>query len=264
MKKILSILLAVAFLTTLFACSPKVEQSLSSDSPMESSGSVSVSVPKYSLINSDLYYRDDKECIGYRVAIGDDATEEEMRIVFDDLCAADSYYLHTVWYYGLPSDVEAIGSFSVGMLEETVSGASPEFTPCTYGVELIESLRARASDDKAKSDGTRSVPEFNVMQEALVPDNVFYPVDEIIFTTTAEENGLDDTPFFAEGEIVSRFDAKGYDTIQLSTDTGDIYISSVLESFPEISEGDVVTVFFLYGGYSNALDGPAGNFVYLE
>ena len=76
-------------------------------------------VPEYSLINSDEYVQGGETGIGYRVAIGDGATEEEMRAVFSDLCSGDVYSLHTVWFYGLPGDVEDIGSFSVGMLEDT-------------------------------------------------------------------------------------------------------------------------------------------------
>lgn len=110
----------------------------------------------------------------------------------------------------------------------------------------------------------RTIPDFTFMQEALVGENYFSPVDEIIFSTPASENGLGDSAFWVDGEIVSRSDVEGYDTIQLSTEYGVLYISAAFIDFPEIGEGDHATVFFVYTGYSNALDGPCGVYVYHE
>lgn len=146
-------------------------------------------VPEYSFINSDRYVQNGTTGIGYRVAIGDGATEEEMRAVFGELCSADSYDLHTVWFYGLPSDVEDVGSFSVGMLEEKSRGAEPVFTPCTYDADTIAALRERGAETE-QSDEARSIPRPSIQQEALVEENRFYPVDGAIFTTAADENGL--------------------------------------------------------------------------
>lgn len=182
-----------------------------------------------------------------------------MMAVFLDLCSGDSYALHTVWYYGLASDVEAVGSFSVGMLEEVSPGGDPKFTPCTYDKELIASLR-----EKAEAGGLRSIPDPSFKQEALVPDNSFSPAPPEIFSTTAEENGLGDTAFYADGEIVSRSSVSDYDTIQVSMEAGDLYISAVLVDFPEISEGEAVTVYFVYTGWSDKLGGACGAYVYSE
>lgn len=110
----------------------------------------------------------------------------------------------------------------------------------------------------------RTIPDFTIKQEALVEENYFQPVDEIIFSTPASENGLGDTPFWVEGEVVSRSDLGGYDTIQLSTEYGDLYISAAFIDFPEISEGDEATVFFVYSGFSDALGAPCGVYVYHE
>lgn len=220
-------------------------------------------VPEYSLINSDEYVQGGETGIGYRVAIGDGATEEEMRAVFSDLCSGDVYSLHTVWFYGLPGDVEDIGSFSVGMLEDT-SGKEPVFTPCNYDADLIAALRAKAKSPEESGDAARSIPSPTIKQEALVENNRFEPVDEIIFSTPASENGLGDTPFWVEGEFESRSDLGGYDTIQLSTEYGDLYISAAFIDFPEISEGDEATVFFVYSGFSDALGAPCGVYVYHE
>ena len=90
------------------------------------------------------------------------------------------------------------------------------------------------------------------------------PVDGAIFTTAADENGLADTPFWVRGEIVSRSDVGGYDTIQLSTEYGALYISAVSVNIPEIDEGAEITVYFVYSGFSDALDGPCGVYAYHE
>lgn len=110
----------------------------------------------------------------------------------------------------------------------------------------------------------RTIPDFTFMQEALVGENSFSPVDEVIFNTPASENGLGDSAFWVDGEVVSRYDVEGYDTIQLSTEYGDLYISAAFIDFPEISEGDETTVFFVYSGFSDALDAPCGVYVYHE
>lgn len=259
MKKALCLFLVLSLLSLLPACSsgggdaPPPEVSSSSEMPPDA--------PEYELINSDEYVQGGKNGIGYRVAIGDDATEEDMRAVFSDLCSGDSYALHTVWFYGLASDVETIGSFSVGMLEEVSPGSDPEFTPCTYGEELIASLRDQGGDSVGD---VRSIPDLSIMQEALVPDNSFSLAPVEIFSTTAEENGLGDMAFYASGEIVSRSDVGGYDTIQVATEAGDLYISAVLVDLPEISDGEAVTVYFVYTGWSDSLGGACGAYVYSE
>lgn len=261
MKKALCLFLSLFLVVFLPACSsdsgnaPPPEVSSTAETPP--------AVPEYDLINSDEYVQNGKSGIGYRVAIGDDATEEEMRAVFSALCSGDSYALHTVWYYGLASDVETVGAFSVGMLEEVAPGGYPEFTPCTYGEELIASLRGQGSDMNTAGD-VRSIPDLSITQEALAPDNSFSPAPAEIFSTTAEENGLADMAFYADGEIVSRSDVGGYDTIQVATEEGDLYISAVLVDLPEISEGEAVTVYFVYTGWSEKLGGACGAYVYSE
>lgn len=110
----------------------------------------------------------------------------------------------------------------------------------------------------------RSIPDFTIKQEALVGENYFEPVPSEIFSTTAEENGLADMSFYADGEIVSRSDVGGYDTIQVATEEGDLYISAVLVDLPEISEGEAVTVYFVYTGWSDMLGGACGAYVYSE
>jgi len=111
---------------------------------------------------------------------------------------------------------------------------------------------------------TRSIPNPTVMQEALAPNNSFEPAPSEVFSTTAEENGFGDMAFYAEGTVVSRFDASGYDTMQVTTAEGDLYISAALIDLPEISEGDSITVFFIYAGWSDSIGGACGTYVYSE
>lgn len=108
------------------------------------------------------------------------------------------------------------------------------------------------------------IPDPTIQQEALSPDNYFEPVNDVIFNTTAEENGLADMPFYAEGEVVSRSNVGGYDTIQLATDEGDLYVSATLVPLPEMSAGNHVTVYFAYAGWSDSLDAACGIYVYSE
>lgn len=110
----------------------------------------------------------------------------------------------------------------------------------------------------------RKISNPTFQQEALVPDNYFEPVNGLIFNTTADENGLADSAFYVEGDVISREEAGGYDTIRLSTPDGDLYISAVSVPFGEIAEGDSATVFFVYAGWSNSLEAPAAVYVYHE
>lgn len=110
----------------------------------------------------------------------------------------------------------------------------------------------------------REIPSPTPMQQGLVPDNFFAPAPEEIFTSPASENGLADTAFYAEGTVVRRFDLAGYDTIQLSTENGDILISATFIEFSNLSEGDQATSFFLYTGMSTDYELPCGIYVYHE
>lgn len=221
-------------------------------------------VPPYSFISADRYVSGGKEGRGYRVEISESASEEDMRAVFADLTSGDGYPLHTVWFYGQASDVDAVGAYTVGMLEEVSPGSAPVFTACTLDAATIAAFRDKASGETAAAALARSIPSPSFTQEALVPDNSFSPAPAVIFSTTADENGLADSAYFAEGEVVSREEAGGYDTIRLSTPDGDLYISAVSVPFGEIAEGDSATVFFVYAGWSNSLEAPAAVYVYHE
>ena len=110
----------------------------------------------------------------------------------------------------------------------------------------------------------RTIPDPTIQQMALAPDNYFEPVKDVIFSTTASENGLGDTAFYVSGEVLSRFDVSGYDTIQVSAEYGDLYISDVLAPIDGVSVGDSIDGFFVYTGWSEDLDGACGAYVYHE
>ncbi len=49
--------------------------------------------------DTQLYIRDGRECIAYRVIIEDKVSEKELIEVFDVITDSDGYYLHTMWVY---------------------------------------------------------------------------------------------------------------------------------------------------------------------
>lgn len=110
----------------------------------------------------------------------------------------------------------------------------------------------------------REIPNPNFLQEALAPENSFKPAPEEIFLTTAEENGYGDQSFYVEGEVTGRLEVSGFDTIQLTTENGDLYVSAVLVDLPDVSIGDNLTVFFVYTGRSIEFDVACAAYVYSE
>lgn len=110
----------------------------------------------------------------------------------------------------------------------------------------------------------REIPDPDFLQEALAPENTFRPAPEEIFSTTAEENGFGDQTFYVTGTITARIDVDDYDTLQLTTDYGDLYVSAVLVDFPDISVGDDITVFFLYTGWALEYEVACSAYIYSE
>lgn len=141
--------------------------------------------------------------------------------------------------------------------------STPEKENSTSSLSPSGSNATNEPTKPANVNDTRSIPDPSISQKTLVPDNTFYPVDPVIFSTTAEENGLGDTPFYITGEVTSRFDMAGYDTIQFSASYGEVYISSVLVPL-DIDEGDTATVYFLYTGLSDDYSCPCGVYIYHE
>lgn len=259
MKHRTALFLALILTLSLCSCGPAL-----GPSPTPSSDPTppapSVSVPPYSLINSDEYVSGPSKGVGYRVEIGDEATEEDMRAVFAELAAVGSYDIHTVWFYGLASDVEAVGAYTVGMIEESSPGEAPVFTAADYDAATLAALRGRAQG----GEDTRSVPSPSVAQEALVPDNSFMAAPGELFTTPAEENGLGDRAFYAEGMVEAVGELAGSDAFRLSTDAGEIWVSAVVVPLEEVAQGDEIAAFFVYLGWSDELGMAVGSYVYHE
>lgn len=245
-------LLTLILSLCLCSCAPVADSPTPSVSP--------AAVPVYSLINSDEYASGSSKGVGYRVEIGDGASEEDMRAVFAELAAVGSYDLHTVWFYGLASDVEAVGVYTVGMIEEVRPGEAPVFTAPTLDAVAIAALR-----EKAQASGeARSIPSPSFAQEVLVPDNSFMAAPGELFTTPADENGLGDRAFYAEGVVDEVGEVAGSDAFLLSTNAGEIWVSAVAVPLGEIAQGDEVVAFFVYLGWSGELETAVGSYVYHE
>ena len=136
MKRLAALSLALILALSLCSCGPTPGPS---PSPSSEPPAPSVSVPPYSLISSDTYPTGAAKGVGYRVEIGDGASEEDMRAVFAELAAVGSYDVHTVWFYGLASDVEAVGVYTVGMIEEPGPGETPVFTAADFDAATLAS-----------------------------------------------------------------------------------------------------------------------------
>lgn len=109
------------------------------------------------------------------------------------------------------------------------------------------------------SDLAKSIPNPTLEQELLVPNNTFEPVPEIIFELSASENGLKNTPFYAEGSVIAQDDF----SIRLWTDYGELYISQVAIPLLEDGlQGHEITVYFLYTGMSTEFGFPCGSYIH--
>ena len=259
MKHRAALLLALVLTLSLCSCGPAPGPSPTPSSDPTSAASPAP-VPPYSLINSDEYVSGSSKGVGYRVEIGDGATDEDMRAVFAELAAVGSYDIHTVWFYGLASDVEAVGAYTVGMIEEPSPGEAPVFTAADYDAATLAALRERAQE----GEEARSVPSPSVAQEALVPDNSFMAAPGELFTTPAEENGLGDRAFYAEGMVEEVGELAGSDAFRLSTDAGEIWVSAVVVPLGGVAQGDEIAAFFVYLGWSDELGMAVGSYVYHE
>lgn len=257
MKHRAALFLALILVFSLCSCGPAPG---ASTTPSSEPTTPTVSAPPYTLINSDEYVSGSAKGVGYRVEIGDGASEEDMRAVFAELAAVGSYDVHTVWFYGLASDVEAAGVYTVGMIEEPGPGEAPIFTAADFDASTLAALR-----DRAQADGeTRSIPSPSVAQEALVPDNSFMRAPAELFSTPADENGLGDRAFYAEGTVEEVAEIAGSDAFRLSTDAGEIWVSAVVIPLGEVAQGDEVVAFFVYLGWSDELGKAVGSYVYHE
>lgn len=124
----------------LFAAFFAIAACLSACGNSEPTEATETTVPPHKLVENQLYARDEKECMAYRVVIADGSTEDDMQVVFKSITNGDGYYLHTVWYYGLESDVDKSLGYTVGMIDETEKNVT-EFSKPSLSAEDIEFLR---------------------------------------------------------------------------------------------------------------------------
>ena len=107
-------------------------------------------------------------------------------------------------------------------------------------------------------------------------DIVFYNVPDIIYTTLGSENGLGGTFMYFRGIVQSFETVGGFENAIIQTDIGEIVLFLPIEIFDFAVEGglmysptdlDLLEVgeefgfFFMYEGFSEVLDMPAGIFV---
>lgn len=85
-------------------------------------------IPEYTNVSNDEYARDGKACVSYRVAVSADLDDDALLSVFNDVCADDGYYLHTVFYYSNVDAADGGDAYDVAVLEETEPGSAPDIT----------------------------------------------------------------------------------------------------------------------------------------
>lgn len=274
MKKISVFLFSLAVCLSLCACSSGAPEVSSSDDSAPPSEPVLSESPPSDTSNPLLL--NDFQVIGLQSGSGEDIGRRgylyvsrqslpelsspdfsEMLSEFMDQRISGTDYNYTIVDFGDGMGLHIIGDMSVvfySELDGDMAGAS-------YGCFVRDS----AEEEFSFTDfHIRKIPDMTIKQKALVSSNYFEPAPETIFSTPASENGLQDTAFYVEGEVVSRSDVGGYDTIQLKAESGMIYISSVSVPLPEISEGEHITAFFVYMGWSDSLEGACGSYVYSE
>ncbi|MBQ2679235.1 MAG: hypothetical protein IJF98_03450 [Firmicutes bacterium] len=106
---------------------------------------------------------------------------------------------------------------------------------------------------------------FEKMISSLNLSNV--PPD-IIYTTTAEENGYRNNYMSVSGEIIEIMDEEDSPGAFIKTSKGDLLLykregCSNVEEFSELKVGDIGTFSFMYEGLSLAYNIPAGDFVHI-
>lgn len=83
-------------------------------------------VPDYSIASESPYVRDGQECKAYRIVVDAELSEDDLRLIYDEVTSDDGKYLHTVWFYKDKSETD--GPYTVGQLEELEEDADPVFT----------------------------------------------------------------------------------------------------------------------------------------
>lgn len=122
------LLLIAAAVVVIGAAALSGNSSNKSNTGTGSAETETVKTPEYENVSNDEYVRDGKQCVSYRVSVSSDLTDDELTTVFNDVCNADDYYLHTVYFYSNSDIANGGDAYDVAMLEETVSGSDPVIT----------------------------------------------------------------------------------------------------------------------------------------
>jgi len=107
----------------------------------------------------------------------------------------------------------------------------------------------------------RALSDPSILTLAMASDNVYQPVPKVIFNTTADENGLGDTPMWAEGIVKSSKTVDKYKLYKIQIDDVYFYVAiepTFTQNADKLKAGRKVTVYFVYSGHSGVLDAAAG------
>lgn len=103
------------------------ENESSSESNIQSTELDSTVVPDYKVGSTQEYARDGKKCMGYRVAVDSQLSDDELKAIFDDI-TADDYYLHIVWFFSDVEKASGADPYDIAMMEETDESSEPILT----------------------------------------------------------------------------------------------------------------------------------------
>ena len=115
MKKIIAIAAAFALCLTLGACSsaPAEDQSDSAEQEQATNGTTL----DYKVADEKIEFaRGEKTGQAYRVAINPEATEAELKTVFEVITADDGFELHEVWFYSDERLTDGSAAYDVALV----------------------------------------------------------------------------------------------------------------------------------------------------
>lgn len=292
MKNIRIVVLLVLIAVSLSACGPSAKEKAETQAEIDQYNEWEAQVAEISpLLESALYGAYDVELKVYQLSGAISASVEvesgandrsdfgavvsllgnrfiELSQEYEDYTFGDISFFYYITAnlgrrLGDPSMTYSIDTDGVGTFTEP-GAAIPGLFDKTPD-EIYYHLSGVSPDDLTDvSSDTRSISNPTWAQEALVPENSFSPISDDIFSTTASENGLEDTAFFSDGVISEFLEVEGYDLIRFSTESGDLYVGASFVPVPEFEIGTQVTMFFVYEGWSSAADGPICSYIYHE
>lgn len=72
----------------------------------------------YEIVSTSTYVNNFEKAKAYRVVVDRDATEEELKDVFEDITSSDGYKYHTVWFYSTESKATGGDTYDIAMIED--------------------------------------------------------------------------------------------------------------------------------------------------